>query len=106
MLAIAQSHLPDEQRALLATILNIGHDHAGTHRFVISMAAAATDISASADPNDPSITLREWLETWTARYTGNTGEGHRPIYRIHIIPKLGDLLLHEVKTSHIRILSY
>ncbi len=88
----------------MATILNIGHDHAGTHRFVISMAAAATDISSPAEPYNPSITLREWLETWTTRYTGRTADGYRSICRIHIIPKLGDLPLHEIKASHIRSL--
>jgi len=68
--AIAQSDLPDDQRALLATILEIGHDHQGTHRFVTAMAASATRISAPQERNDPSIMLKEWLESWTTRYTG------------------------------------
>jgi len=99
-----QEHLPDDQRTLLATILNIGGDDAGTLRFVISMAAAATDISTPTESDNSSTTLREWLGTWTARYTGRTGDGYRSVCRIHIILKLGDLPLHEVKPLHIRSL--
>ena len=102
--AIAHSNLPDNQRALLATILNIGQDHAGTLRFVISMATSASSTNALAEPNNPNITLSEWLKTWIARYTGRTGEGYWSICRNHIIPKLGNLLLYEVKASHIRSL--
>ena len=61
--AIAHSNLPDNQRALLATILNIGQDHAGTLRFVISMATSASSTNTLAEPNNPNITLSEWLKT-------------------------------------------
>lgn len=61
----------------------------------ITQATAALDVGTYLEPQ--RITVRQWLETWLAEYTGDVKESTRTSYRQHInnhiIPALGAVKL-------------
>lgn len=61
----------------------------------ITQATAALDVGTYLEPQ--KITVRQWLETWLAEYTGDVKESTRTSYRQHInnhiIPALGAVKL-------------
>jgi len=64
----------------------------------ITQATAALDVGTYLEPQ--RITVRQWLETWLAEYTGDMKDSTRTSYRQHmnnhIIPALGAVKLSEL----------
>ena len=70
-------------------------------RMKLTQAIAALDEGTYFEPQ--KITVKQWLETWLAEYTGDVKDSTRTSYRQHmsnhIIPALGAVKLSELTPS-------
>lgn len=68
------------------------------------MQRALVEVDEGSYIEQSRLTVKQWLETWLAEYTGNVKESSRTRYtqdvKNHIVPALGALKLSELTAAH------